>query len=166
MRAHLGIALAALLTASAASGCVSRPNDRELERDLRFVGVWMVEQPYHAAYEGSVYDFLSDGTLRISETFTVDDLGEDYVTGAVTDPQSGIRCVFAHRWYSTDASTLVIDGNCTDGKYREIALGFADEHSGTDSDVVVVSVGGEDGWSHDDWRWRWRRCDSLASCLP
>jgi hypothetical protein len=168
MRAPASIALAAFVTALATGGCVTRPGDPDLDRAQRFVGTWMVEHPYHATYEGSVYGFEPDGSLLANETFTIDDLGDEYVTGSVGDPQSGIRCSFAHRWYSTDDATLVIDGNCSDGKYREIMLGFADDPTANtiDADVVVVSVGGEDGWSHEDWQWRWRRCESVASCVP
>lgn len=158
--------------ALALAACVSRSPDSGPARDSHFTGTWVVEQPYHALYEATVYNLEPDGAVNAGPTYTVDGYDDRYVTGSVADPQSGVRCTFAGRWYSIDDATIVIDGNCSDGRYREIVLGFSTTPAqiGTDgeadADVVVLSVAGEDGWVHDDWRWRWRRCDEPGCGLP
>lgn len=151
-----------------ATACLSKSAAPEPDRDPRFVGVWIVEQPYHALYEATVYRLHRGGAIEVGPTYTASELAGDYVTGSVADPESGVRCVLAGQWRSVDEATLIVDGNCNDGRYREIALGF-DEHAAgnaVDAEVVVLSVGGEDGWVHDDWRWRWRQCaaPTIESC--
>jgi hypothetical protein len=162
MRSSADIRAFAVGAALLAAGCLSRGPDPSPERNERFVGTWIVEQPYHALYEATVYQLRADGTVELGATYTANELAPDYVTGSVADPKSGVACRFAGSWYSVDEATLVVDGNCSDGRYREIVLGFADtpEQNTVDADVVVLSVGGEDGWLHDDWTWRWRRCDA------
>lgn len=164
------IRAAGLAAAMLATACISRSSAPEPERSERFEGVWIVEQPYHAGYEATVYQLHASGTVETGPTYTVSDLAPDYVTGTVTDPRAGVRCVLAGQWYSVDDATLVIDGDCSDGRFREIVLGFGANPASNaiDAEVVVVSVGGEDGWTHDDWRWRWRQCgvDSALECNP
>jgi hypothetical protein len=144
------------------------PEAPEPEHRGRFVGPWLIDQPYHALYEASVYDFRADGTLVHVKTWTYGDKPEDYETGMVSDAEWKVICRFGSSWRSEGDATLVVAGACTDGVAREIALGFNDDPSANvwDAGARVVSVGGvaDAGWDHHFPEWRWAKCASLDAC--
>jgi hypothetical protein len=132
----------------------------------RFVGPWLVDQPWHALYEASVYEFRADGTLVHVKTWTYGGGPADYRTGTVSDPQWRVRCTFDGAWRSLDAATLVIAGACTDGVARDIVLAFNDDPSANawDAGARVVSVGGDASWGHFFPEWRWAKCAAIETC--
>src|SRR5687767_10090545 len=92
MRALLAVVVVAGCTnvASGPADPVDPPIDPPVprEHDARFIGLWAVEQPLHAAYEVTYYDFGSDGSLRAVVSEPADctgHLGEHCVTGSVAD---------------------------------------------------------------------------------
>ncbi|MEZ4403217.1 MAG: hypothetical protein R3B06_24545 [Kofleriaceae bacterium] len=68
---------------------------------------------------------------------------------------------------------LVIDGVCSDGVAREVEIGLAADSS-SDADWsgaggTLLTVGGEEGWSHDNWEWSFRKCrpgTGPSDCVP
>jgi hypothetical protein len=84
-----------------------------------------------------------------------------------------LTCVFGAAWWSLGADTLVILGDCSDGTPREIAIQLAaDPSSNTEwggAGGTLLTVGGEAGWSHDNWDWAFRKCPpgtGPATCVP
>jgi hypothetical protein len=151
------------------------------EHHPRFHGWWVVAQPFHALYEETYYEFAPDGRLTIGPSDPADcsgHLSEHCVTGSVANCvgsgcQASLSCVFGASWYSLDASHLAIAGDCSDQVPRDIVIELAaDPSSNTSFDGAggtVVSVGGETGWSHDNWDWVFRKCPpggTPASCMP
>ncbi len=149
------------------------------ERDERFVGRWAVEQPTHALYEVTIYRLEASGAL-IEERSVPSDCGSHLEahceTGSVArcvpaheeeSCTSELTCVFGDRWRSRGSSTLLIIGECSDGEAREIELAFDPDPSGNTGigggDATLISVGGERGWSHDNWPWAFRKCAN-ADC--
>jgi hypothetical protein len=150
------------------------------------VGLWLVDQPYHAGYEASWYDFKADGSLVEvkSESF-----GHEVPTGTVGrceewSPQnddhcaefdnagecmeyypryctiwSEESCTFGDAWWATAAGSLTIASVCNDGTERDIVFDMAALLEGDAEAPLVVSVGGEEGWFHNMWDWRWLRCE-------
>jgi hypothetical protein len=153
--------------------------------DPRFVGLWAVEQPAHALYEVTYYDFGADGSLRAVLSDPADCTGhleEHCVTGSVANCvaadgsrscEATVTCVFGDTWFSRSPSTLVILGSCSDAVAREIVLELAADPA-QDSEWggaggVLVTVGGEPGWSHDNWDWAFRKCRAgtdSTTCVP
>jgi len=140
-------------------GEVGGEGHRALERHERFVGLWLVAQPTHATYEATYYDFREDGLLYAHRSI---DLGghlqKHGVTGSVAQESSGISCVFGQRWYSLDPQTLVIAGDCSDARRREITLGFPSSEDDLGLVVEIIAVGGENDWIHDNWDWMFKKC--------
>jgi hypothetical protein len=152
------------------------------EHDARFVGLWAVTQPYHAAYEQTLYWFHSDGTIETGPSQPDDctgHLSRHCVTGSVINcvPASGQdtcqsdrTCVFGSEWYSRGANRLVIVGECSDGVSRPIELTFNSDSSTNASggaNATLVSVGGDAGWSHDNWDWAFVKCpDGVEATCP
>ncbi len=153
----------------------------DVEHDARFTGLWAVEQPFHALYEVTHYDFQADGTLVTLASWPGDcsgHLSQHCVTGSVANCvpdqntwrcESGLTCLFGDRWHSLDHQTLVIEGECSDGVVRDIVLGFSPDASGNaayGAEAVLETVDGDDAWSHDNWDWAFRKCaidqDELA----
>jgi hypothetical protein len=188
MRALLAILVLAGCT-NVASGPgeppVIEPPAEPREHDARFVGLWAVEQPFHALYEVTHYDFGGDGSLRAVVSDPADcsgHLSQHCVTGSVASclptPETPrcageITCVFGDQWFSRGASTLVVVGDCSDATAREIVIAMAaDPASNTrwgGAGGTLVTVGGEAGWSHDNWDWAFRKCQTgtdPTSCLP
>lgn len=148
--------------------------------DARFVGLWAVEQPFHAAYEITYYDFQADGTLVLGDSWPADctgHLSDHCVTGSVADcvaddneiwcePERA--CVFGDEWHSEDDQTLVIEGHCTDDVVRDIVLLFssdASQNSEFGNGATVLTVDGQTGWSHNGWEWAFRKCpDDDSHC--
>jgi len=131
--------------------------------DARFVGLWLVEQPFHALYEATFYELGADGAVREGPSDPAGcaaHLGEHCVTGSVADAATGTSCVFGERWRSLDPATLVVRGACDDGRARDIVLAFDPDPSGNaeSAGVVLASVGGETTWAHDNWEWSFRKC--------
>ena len=151
----------------------SAPTPTVKEHHERFVGLWIVEQPSHALYEATFYEFVKDGTLRTGRSDPAGctgHLSEHCVTGSVANCEKNqtatcvgtISCVFGKEWYSLDSATLIIVGTCSDGVARDIRIAFAkDASSNTEfggSGATLVSVDGDTKWSHDNWDWAFRRC--------
>jgi hypothetical protein len=128
-----------------------------------FVGLWRVDQPTHALYEATLYDFRPEGELIMVETLTLGGQDADYVTGTVA--RADVVCRFGSQWHSLSESRLVIQGDCSDDVAREIELNFTRVLGTETFDAQVISVGGEVGWSHQDWAWSWARCGSPETCL-
>jgi hypothetical protein len=152
------------------AGCPERDaswiEDPPGELEPRFVGEWMVDQPAHALYEASWYRFGEDGLLELTDSCTAGGPA-DYQTGIVQNDALTVSCLFGAAWASAGDSTLVIDGECNDGRGREIVLGFRGDASGNAAgltQVDVLSVGGETDWAHHFPEWRWMKC--LEACLP
>ncbi len=165
MRATLSVGLLAVLPLGCAERAGGDPDPTTPETDPRFLGEWMVDQPYHALYEASWYDFQEDGVLQHVRDCS---LGDEVPTGVVSDPTRSTRCFFGERWSAPDSVTLVIAGTCSDERARDIVLAFpADTTANATGQplVDVVMVGGEDGWGHFSWDWVWQRCGA-ESCPP
>ncbi len=151
-----------------------------VQNDARFVGLWAVEQPFHAAYEVTYYDFQADGTLVVGSSWPSDCSGhlENHcVTGSVANcvPEPDTMwcetertCVFGESWRSEDDQTLVIEGQCSDGVARDIVLEFNSDSSQNASfgaGATLLTVDGESGWAHNSWEWAFRKCpDDDSQC--
>jgi hypothetical protein len=143
------------------------------EHDPRFVGLWIVEQPYHALYESTFYRFDADGTLHTGSSDPSDCVGHlarHCVTGSVANCRpkrdeghctGTLTCVFGREWFSKNGM-LGIVGNCSDLNPRTIWI-----HFGKDASLNTVpggsggflhSVEGSIEWSHDNWDWAFRKC--------
>lgn len=130
--------------------------------DERFVGRWLVDQPYHAGYEATFYELFGDGTLRMGSNESdgcKPTVRDPCVTGWVGTPDFSIACTFGQKWYSEDTNTLAIWSECSDGKPRYVRLGFP-SLTGRDAEIEpkVLSVGGAIGWSHNSFEWRFCKC--------
>lgn len=153
--------------------------EQTAQHDARFVGLWAVEQPFHAAYEVTYYDFQADGTLVVGDSYPSNCLGHldpTCVTGSVancvSEPttmwcETDLTCVFGERWRSEDSQTLVIEGLCSDDVVRDIVLEL-DRDSSQNSEfamepTTLLSVGGQTDWSHNNWDWAFRKCQDDGS---
>jgi hypothetical protein len=149
------------------------------QHDARFVGVWAVEQPYHAAYEVTYYDFQADGTLVVGSSWPENCTGHleahcvtRSVANCVPEPntmgcEAARTCVFDDRWHSNDDQTLVIKGQCSDGVARDIILEFNVDSSQNASATAVslLTVDGDVEWAHNNWEWSFRKClDDASEC--
>jgi hypothetical protein len=140
------------------------------ERDPRFVGTWLVDQPDHALYEASFYELEVGGAVTHlgTETFGGEPL-EDFEVGLVQIEEAcpnaicpTVVCRFGDRWRSAGDDTLLIDGVCDDGLGREIELRFVGDEVGnavglTQVDVARVGAATE-GVSHPGFNWRFLKC--------
>jgi hypothetical protein len=128
----------------------------------------MVDQPFHALYEASWYRFDDDGVLGHEGTCTVGSPAVGFETGFVRG-QGDLVCTFGERWSSPDHETLLIEGECSDGLVRDIELGFpadsAANSQGGQTQVEVLSVGGDEGWEHGFPEWRWLKCLDSTPCF-
>lgn len=158
--------LALLAVTAACSGPDASPTPGR-EHHAALVGTWVVDQPNHALYESTHYELHADGAVTVGVSFPDDcsgHLSEHCVTGSVARCAAGgqgcdaTSCVFGSEWWSDGPSTLVIAGECSDGVARPIAIDLAT--------AAVLSVGGETGWSHDNWDWAFRKCEGAAPCSP
>jgi hypothetical protein len=154
------------------AGCPERATswteDPPGQLEPRFVGEWRVDQPAHALYESSWYRFDGDGGLEMTHSCTAGGPA-DYQTGTVQNDDLTVSCAFGAGWSSAGQATLLIDGECDDGAARQIVLGFPADASGnaaglSQTQIDVVSVGGEPNWAHRWPEWRWTKC--LEDCPP
>jgi hypothetical protein len=127
------------------------------DHDPRFVGAWLVHEVVpHALYSASIFRLGADGALV--QTWDAGFYGGTH--GYVRDPKKEITCAFGARWRSLGQDLMVIDGECSDARSREIRLRFATDpsmnHAGTK--VRIESVGGEPGWLPPAWGWAFRKC--------
>jgi len=153
--------VAALVAGCSGGGTGDDAPPVEREHDPALVGRWAVEQPNHALYEVTYYDLGADGSLVAASSEPAgctDHLSAHCVTGSVARclPRGDVEhcdatpsCVFADAWWSRGPETLVVTGACSDGTPRDIVLEPATGR--------VISVGGEPGWSHDNWIWAFRK---------
>ncbi|MDD9936243.1 MAG: hypothetical protein OXT09_21705 [Myxococcales bacterium] len=132
--------------------------------DALFQGIWAVEQPSHALYEATVYELLPNGNLVEHETVTLSDLGDDFVTGTVTEGPGGVECRFGDTWLTERPRRLVITAICSDDQDRDIALDFPDGDE-TIGVVPTVSVDGNTTWEHGGFPWSFRKCPSRTGCV-
>lgn len=180
------LVLVSLLAAcSGGSDDPDPPDPPVREHHARFVGLWAVEQPTHALYEVTYYDLRADGTVGVGPSVPADCTGHlerHCVTGSVArcvPAQPGERCeadltcTFGETWWSLGANRLVIVGDCADGVAREIAIDLRDDASANSewsgAGGTLVTVGGEAGWSHDNWEWGFRKCPAGTGpddCYP
>lgn len=148
------------------AGCAERSTAGDpRETSDRFAGEWMVDQPFHALYEASWYFFHDGGQVEHLRDCS---FGGEVPTGVVSDASDSLRCQFGDRWSAPDADTLVIDGACSDGRPREIVLGFPADTTANavgQSAIEVISVGGDHGWAHSQWEWAWQKCADTG-CTP
>jgi hypothetical protein len=142
------------------------PDDSE--RDGRFVGTWLVDQPSHALYEYTLYAFSADGTIERGANCWPGSPEGHGETGSVQKGDLPLRCTFSHGWESFGEETLAISAACSDGQNREIVLSFASPpgQNGEGAVVEVTEVGGEAGWGHGSPEWRWLRCIDGEPCEP
>lgn len=134
-----------------------------------FEGLWLVDQPAHALYEATLYNFKPSGTLVEVGSHA---LGNGPVpTGTVANcsgsgSQPPTSCKFGDKWRARDSDTVVVTGECSDNKPRDIALDFTGLTATSDPiKVEVADVDGQSGWCHSTFQWRWQRCQS-KKCLP
>lgn len=145
-------------------GCAASQEPRA--RSPRLFSGWMlVDQPGHAGYEASLYEFRDDGTIALDATYVSRGGAYERAAEPIGVVAAGeIRCAFGDRYDS--AARVTIEGECTDGRTRPIVLEVAagpDEHDRLAIDIV--SVGGAPGWTHPGHAWSFRRCASRSSCL-
>ena len=161
-------------------GAGEPPPYEEREHDPRFVGWWIVEQPTHALYEATHYELRADGELVVGATIPDDcsgHLARHCVTGSVANCvprgtesrcESELTCVFGREWWSLDANRLVILGACSDERARQIVIEMNSDASSNASGGAgarLISVDGEQAWSHDNWDWAFRKCPAgIESC--
>jgi hypothetical protein len=147
-----------LLACALLAGCTGEP----AVTHERFVGEWMIDQPFHALYEASWYRFHDSGELEHLRDCS---FGGPVPTGFVSDGGS-LTCEFGARWSASELTTLVIAGACSDGRERDIVLGFPSDTTGNatgQTAIDVISVGGETGWGHFTFDWMWTKC---GDCTP
>jgi hypothetical protein len=150
-------------------GVVVDPTDTE--HADRFVGEWVLSQPFHATYEATRYRFWADGALEHLEAFPD---GYDVGRAVITDDSACApdddpyfctqitACTFADRWRSRGDDVLVVEADCDDGAGREIEVRFVTAASGNSDPgamVEVVRVGEvTEGTLRDGFEWVWQRC--------
>lgn len=190
------IALSILAVAACSGGGPSSQVDAPVSADAaadgpagehaaRFVGLWALEQPNHALYEVTYYRLDGDGAVTIGPSEPADcsgHLARHCVTGSVaaclpppeTEHCTGApTCVIGGRWRSASDRIVVFAGVCDDGVARELAIELAADPSHDTgwggAGGTLLTVGGQPGWSHDNWTWAFRKCPAgtgPTSCIP
>lgn len=143
------------------------------ERAARFVGLWLVDQPYHARYEASFYALSAAGSVSLVDSYglATGPLPAERQTGVVSPSlQSTLLCRFGSRWRSVEERRLIITADCTDGVPRDVELRFESQPSQNASpDGATVSLGtvdGETGWVHPGFEWRFKKCRPGPPMVP
>jgi len=136
-----------------------------------FEGIWRVDQPSHAGYEVTLYEFGERGVLREIESIG---MGSGQVpTGRVARCDEfqvdgsncvayGPECLFSNEWKATDAQTLLITSACDDGQRRKVSIHFEGDLEAWQS--PKVSVSGDENWFHNDFEWAWTQCVTVEEC--
>lgn len=126
---------------------------------LSYVGSWRATAD-SASF--SDYVFGKAGTLATLRA-VVGGVTVDPMQGAglVHNASTGVSCAFGPDWYSADATTVIVGGECTDAVARDITLDFGNATSKL-SQVTVRAVDGEASWM-EPIGWSFRRCD-LHAC--
>ncbi|MGE0547338.1 MAG: hypothetical protein AB7O24_08935 [Kofleriaceae bacterium] len=130
-------------------------SDTKVEHASQFVGTWAIEETVaHAENGAAVYELGADG--GVTRTFVTD--GYPYPQVSSDDPQT-ITCVPGSAWHSID-DLLVLEGACSDGIVRDIAIQFvSDDMQNLDGGTVELqSVDGESSWREPMWGWSFTRC--------
>jgi hypothetical protein len=109
----------------------------------RFIGCWVVtEEQLHATSNSTFYLLTADGRIE--------DGGSAFRQpfGVVTSPNGSLTCRFGERWGAADDSHLVIEGVCSDGVRRPVAIDFVSNaaSNGAGAKIALAAVGGEKGW--------------------
>lgn len=142
---------------------------------LEMVGYWKIDQPMHALYEASVYEFRSSGELLLVDNYAMEGSPE-YAVGSVwkkgkCPPQNicppAIKCEFGNEWHSNIFQIITISGVCSDRVQRDIKI-WLDTFSSPDSiyySAFVLFVDGEWGWYHGPFNWLWKKCIDLDDCI-
>ncbi len=146
-----------VLVALAASGCYASHGITPAEADAGpsiYEGRWLLDQPEHALYEAVVYDLEPGGAMRERCRFEAGPPPD-----SVTRESDGLTCHFTGPWSSRVPEELAILSYCDDSVERMVVLEVALP------EVRVIKVGGEEGWSHGPFTWRWLRCaDDPEAC--
>jgi hypothetical protein len=80
------------------------------------------------------------------------------IAKATVTCEATINCRFARSW-SASGNVLTLASDCSDGTSRDVRLSFTrDPQTGAFGNVTLLTVGGETGWSHNDFLWRFRKC--------
>lgn len=190
MRSTLAISAISTLLVAACSGGGGGPSPADVdapvaEHHARFVGLWALEQPEHALYEVTYYALAADGAVTIGPSEPADcsgHLARHCVTGSVArcTPEApgetcagAPTCVIGDRWHSAGDHVVVFAGVCSDGVARDLAIELAADASHDTAwggaGGTLLTVGGEPGWSHDNWTWAFRKCPTgttPATCHP
>ena len=127
----------------------------------RYVGSWRATAPGQAL---SFSDYVFQGNGMLATLRSVIDgvtVTPTQGAGVVHNAKSGLSCAFGSAWYSADATTVIVDGECTDHVGRDITLDFGNGTSAL-SQVTVRAVGGEVSWM-EPVGWSFHRCD-LHAC--
>ena len=130
-------------------------------QDDDFVGHWVIDQPFHALYEATLYDFQASGSLVEVDSLDLGSPDAPAVTGTVAS--NGVVCTFHDRW-EVDAGLLRITVTCSDGRDRVASFGFPADSQGFIP--AVETVDGEAGWEHPGFGWSWTRCPDPSECWP
>ncbi len=155
------------VAAALSSGCYERHERSYPTSDAgasRFEGRWLVDQPFHAGYEATLYELTSDG--RFIERCGGSAPGGGRPSGAPPAPvgvveraSDGMRCELVGPWSSREETELAVEGFCDDSVARTVVLDFVWDVDRPVS-VEVQKVDGEvEGWSHPGFRWRWLPCE-------
>ena len=126
----------------------------------RFVGLWLVDQPYHALYEANLYRFNSDGSIEL-----LNQRPYGYHTETICSKSLDKSCTFGDQWYSQGPDTLYVRMNCSDSLIRDATLVFPDSiHTNCQNpdiwcgEPVSIFIQQDTSWHHCDFQWRWIRC--------
>lgn len=151
---------ALLALALLATGCYARHERGVTVGDggvSRFEGRWLVDQPFHALYEATIYDLAPDG--RVVEVCS-ESFGDPAAVpvGRVARTRDGLACELVGPWSSLRPEVLAIEGYCDDSVRRTVVLDvvWAGDRP---SAVTIQKVDGEEsGWEHPGFEWRWLPC--------
>lgn len=140
--------------------------------NAQWAGIWRVDQPHHALYEATWYEFRSDGTLLELQTEYLegDNLMEigfvsrcnrfsDASNSSPTCLEWSPTCTFGQTWSAPDENTLIISGECSDNQDRLIKLTF-DPNTEQPTEIMVEN----EEWVHNGFQWQWTRCEGLEIC--
>ncbi|MGE0871549.1 MAG: hypothetical protein AB7P03_23520 [Kofleriaceae bacterium] len=129
--------------------------DAGVEHSSRFVGTWAVEETVaHAEYGAAIYELDADGGVvrtLVTPWYPYPRVSRE------GDPT--LTCEPASTWHSVE-HLLVLQGACSDGNARDIAIEFVTDtmqniEAGT---VELKTVDGDAGWREPMWGWSFTRC--------